>query len=98
MWKTCIASVAAAVLASASISTAAKHHHKQAKLSFKERFVYGYAAASFDDRFGAERFGPHVNDRRYPGMWVGKYYVGTDPDINVRFELVRDFARVAGHY
>jgi len=88
MWKTCFASVIVAVLASASVSTAARHHHRgQVKPSFKERFAGVHA--SFDERFGG---------RRYPGTWVGKYYVGTDPDINVRFELVRDFARLAGHY
>lgn len=43
----------------------------------------------------AQRFGPHINGRIYPGIYVGKFYVGTDPDLNIRFELRRDYGRLS---
>lgn len=81
MWKqTCI--IIGMVFVVSGAALASRHHHRQPvhHHTFKERFDRVYSLATFNERFG---------------MWFGKYYLGDDPDINIRFELRRDFARIA---
>lgn len=89
------AAAAVALLASVTTIVAKHHHHKKNHATFKERFYGIRTQFSFVDRFSASR--PDVTSiKRYPGMYFGNYYLGDDPDINVRFELRRDYARGSG--
>lgn len=91
------AAVVVSLLASVTVIAAKHHHHKKHHPTFSERFSGIRSQSLLVDRFSASR--PDIRPgliRRYPGMYFGSTYLGDDPDINVRFELRRDYARGQG--